>query len=42
MDGHMERSIRMDRCTGCRACIEACPATHFTDAAKMNRLPAPS
>ena len=24
------RSIRIDRCTGCRACVEACPVTAST------------
>jgi heterodisulfide reductase subunit A-like polyferredoxin len=24
------RSIVMDRCTGCRACVEACPVTEMT------------
>ncbi len=27
------RSINLDRCTGCGACVEACPVTQMTEAA---------
>ena len=32
------RSIHMDRCTGCRACVEACPVTAYTDQPILTKL----